>query len=220
MPLRPLLAALALRSFLRPCPAGLPRVGRPAPRSRKSRRQIRCGWPATARAIIPSTGLLNDLWAKALVLEDAHGTRVAIVTLDLVGIGRDLADPISAELAEQVSSSRRPTWRSAARTRTADRWSATTCGRCTTTWSTIVNSELIDAYAEDLQQKIVEVVGQAVAALAPSEISWGQRQGHVCRQSPQQQRARRAAVARRGQAGRTVRSRRAGAQSHRRRPAS
>src|SRR5262249_17744353 len=34
----------------------------------------------------PATGLLNDLWARALVLEDPRGQKVALVSLDLVGI--------------------------------------------------------------------------------------------------------------------------------------
>ena len=42
----------------------------------------------TARTM-PSQGTLNDLWAKALVLEDPRGRRVVLVTMDLVGIDRD-----------------------------------------------------------------------------------------------------------------------------------
>ncbi|HEX3727022.1 MAG TPA: neutral/alkaline non-lysosomal ceramidase N-terminal domain-containing protein, partial [Pirellulales bacterium] len=49
----------------------------------------------------PATGLLNDLWARALVLEDPRGTRVAIVALDLVGIGLDVAQPLGASLASK-----------------------------------------------------------------------------------------------------------------------
>ena len=36
----------------------------------------------------PAEGKLTDLWAKALVLEDAGGVRLAAVTLDLVGLDR------------------------------------------------------------------------------------------------------------------------------------
>src|SRR5438445_6444383 len=42
----------------------------------------------------PAEGKLHDLWAKALVLEDPKGHKALLVTLDLVGIGRDLAAPI------------------------------------------------------------------------------------------------------------------------------
>ena len=39
----------------------------------------------------PAEGTLIDLWAKALVLEDAAGQRVAVLTLDLVGIDREFS---------------------------------------------------------------------------------------------------------------------------------
>src|SRR5262245_60626265 len=39
----------------------------------------------------PAEGTLIDLWAKALVLEDAGGQRVAVLTLDLVGIDREFS---------------------------------------------------------------------------------------------------------------------------------
>jgi len=44
-----------------------------------------------ASRIHPAEGTLIDLWAKALVLEDAAGQRVAVLTLDLVGIDREFS---------------------------------------------------------------------------------------------------------------------------------
>src|SRR5256885_1283552 len=46
----------------------------------------------------PAEGKVHDLWAKALVLEDAKGNRAILVTMDLVGIDRGLADAICADL--------------------------------------------------------------------------------------------------------------------------
>jgi neutral ceramidase len=46
----------------------------------------------------PSKGIAQDLYAKALVLEDANGQRVALVTTDLVGIRGDLAEAIVARV--------------------------------------------------------------------------------------------------------------------------
>lgn len=42
----------------------------------------------------PSEGVLQPLWAKALVLEDRGGSRAAIVTMDLIGIDRRLAETV------------------------------------------------------------------------------------------------------------------------------
>jgi neutral ceramidase len=42
----------------------------------------------------PSEGRLHDLWAKALVLEDSAGNLAVLVTMDLVGIKRELSNRI------------------------------------------------------------------------------------------------------------------------------
>jgi len=48
----------------------------------------------------PATEVLQDLWAKALVLEDGAGNRVVIVTTDLLG----LSHQVSVDVARQVDS--------------------------------------------------------------------------------------------------------------------
>lgn len=73
------------------------------------------GWRAgTARVIItpeqpmwlagfgsrtkPSEGKIHDLWAKALVLEDASGKRAVLITMDLNGIPREISNRIRKNL--------------------------------------------------------------------------------------------------------------------------
>ena len=46
----------------------------------------------------PSEGVLHDLWAKALVVEDAGGGRVVIVTTDLIGLPREVSEEVAARL--------------------------------------------------------------------------------------------------------------------------
>jgi neutral ceramidase len=120
----------------------------------------------------PATGHLNDLSAKALLLEDPQGTRVAVVTLDLVGIGPDVADPIRAELASKFNLP-----------------AANVAFCCSHTHSGPVvghnlrtlhydlvdaaQQKLIDRYAKKLQTDVVTVVGRAITALAPAKITWG-----------------------------------------------
>src|SRR5690349_519997 len=48
----------------------------------------------------PSDGVLQDLWAKALVFSDDAGSKTAIVTLDLLGLPADL----SREIAQKAES--------------------------------------------------------------------------------------------------------------------
>src|SRR5690606_11382474 len=46
----------------------------------------------------PAKGILHDLWAKALVLQEDEGSRIVIVTTDLLGLSHE----ISEELAKYV----------------------------------------------------------------------------------------------------------------------
>src|SRR3954471_11552048 len=55
------------------------------------------GYAARTR---PAEGVLNDLWAKALVLEDPDGRRAVLVTMDLVGIDRDFAGRVCGRIME------------------------------------------------------------------------------------------------------------------------
>jgi hypothetical protein len=46
----------------------------------------------------PSQGVLHDLWAKALMIEDSSGGRVVLVTTDLIGLPHELAQEVTARL--------------------------------------------------------------------------------------------------------------------------
>jgi hypothetical protein len=48
-----------------------------------------------------ASGTLNDLWAKALVLQDAGGKRVALVTLDVCGFDRQVSSSIRDRVERQ-----------------------------------------------------------------------------------------------------------------------
>lgn len=120
-----------------------------------------------------ATGLLNDLHAKALVLEDEQGTRVAFVTLDLVGISPDVADPITAELTTRYQLPRANVVLCCSHTH-----SGPAVGHnLRTLHFDQVDAEqqkLIEAYAMRLKQEVIDVVGRAIAALTPSQVSFGQ----------------------------------------------
>lgn len=120
----------------------------------------------------PATGQLNDLHAKALVLEDERGTRLAFVTLDLVGISPDVADPITAELAARYQFPRANVVLSCSHTH-----SGPAVGKNLRTLHydqlDAEQQKKIDAYALRLQKDVVDVVGRAVAALAPCQLAFG-----------------------------------------------
>lgn len=68
----------------------------------------------------PSEGVELDLFAKALVIEDQDGAKFALITMDLIGVPRNLRLAVS-ERVKKDSGSGPPISRSMPRTRTADR---------------------------------------------------------------------------------------------------
>jgi hypothetical protein len=117
----------------------------------------------------PAEGKLQDLWCKALVLEDPHGKRAVLVTLDLVGIDR----ATSIAVRDRIESSY-----GLARSEIALCCSHTHSGPVvgnnlrTMYFLDAAQQELIDAYTQRLAEEIVEVVGDAIDRLSPSRLAW------------------------------------------------
>lgn len=115
-----------------------------------------------------STGTLMDLWAKALVLEDARGTRLVIVTMDLLGLPANIANPVAEQLMRKHGLERRQIVLSSSHTH---------CGP-------VLRQSLIEIYGlepEDgarierysrwVQERLLEVVGAAMDSLAPATLA-------------------------------------------------
>lgn len=120
----------------------------------------------------PAEGKQTDLFAKALVLEDSRGERGLIVTLDLVGIDREFAAKVTAQLESTHGFSREEIALCTSHTH-----SGPVVGRNLGPlhyWSLDADQQKkIDAYAEILLGKIVAVTGEALAVLAPARIQAG-----------------------------------------------
>ncbi len=120
----------------------------------------------------PAEGKLTDLWAKALVLEDPHGQRGVLITLDLIGIDGTLSRTICAALEDRYGVSREQIAICTSHTHTGP----VVRRNLSPLHYLIVDSEqqkLIDTYAKQLEQDIVKVVGAAVEGLAPSQLTCG-----------------------------------------------
>jgi hypothetical protein len=122
----------------------------------------------------PAEGTLIDLWAKALVLEDPDGKRVALVTMDLVGIARDLSDAVRADITKKYKLPRECICLAVSHTHTGP-----VVGRNLAPMYFLdeTQQKLVDDYAAALHTKLVEVVGLALDRLAPADLSRGN--GHV-----------------------------------------
>ncbi len=122
----------------------------------------------------PAEGTLIDLWAKALVLEDPDGRRVALVTMDLVGIARDLSDAARADITKKYKLPRECICLAVSHTHTGP-----VVGRNLAPMYLLDDTQqrLVDDYAAALRTKLVDVVGAAIERLAPANLSRGN--GHV-----------------------------------------
>jgi hypothetical protein len=122
----------------------------------------------------PAEGTLHDLWAKALVIEDPQGGRIALVTLDLVGIPRDLSVAIRDEIAKKHGLPRAAVCLATSHTHTGPVVGSNLNAMY---FLDAAQQKRVDDYAKTLHRKVVEVVGAAIGDLAPAELAWGN--GHV-----------------------------------------
>jgi hypothetical protein len=125
-----------------------------------------------SRGVKPASSVLNDLWAKVLVLQDEHDHRAVLLTFDLVGLDRDLAGRITARLMKEHQ---------------LDRGSIALCCSHTHSGPVInrnlatmhyflfddVQRKLVDDYAHFLEEAVVRAVAEAFAAMRPAELAWG-----------------------------------------------
>ncbi|HEY4312641.1 MAG TPA: neutral/alkaline non-lysosomal ceramidase N-terminal domain-containing protein [Pirellulales bacterium] len=114
-------------------------------------------------------GKLHDLWAKALVLEDATGGRAVLVTLDLVGIDRVLSLAIRGELETKYGLKKSQVAINCSHTHTGP-----VVGHNLRAMYFLdeQQSRLIDEYTAGLQAKVIAVVGEAIKNLAPATLAW------------------------------------------------
>lgn len=119
----------------------------------------------------PADGKLMDLWIKVLALEDAHGHRAVIMTSDLLGIPQSIYQHTCAALKEKYALEPDQILLSASHTH---------CGPVLRGALYDVyplddaQIALIEKYSADLEARIVETVGKALADLAPARLAAGQ----------------------------------------------
>ena len=120
----------------------------------------------------PAEGKYAELWAKALVLEDAAGHRGVLVTLDLIGIARDLSRAICDRLLQQYGIARNQIVLCFSHTHTGP-----VVGKNLEPlhyWQVDAEQrKLIDQYAAELPSRISTAVGQAIDNMQPCTLQWG-----------------------------------------------
>lgn len=116
-------------------------------------------------------GKLHDLWVKALALEDPSGERVVLLTSDFQGVPKEVSDRVFEGLTAKHKLDRRQVMLT---------FSHNHCGpRLGTDLQDYYPVEaeqvkLVDEYSRKMEKLLVEVVGKALADLAPATLQTGQ----------------------------------------------
>ena len=118
----------------------------------------------------PSERKLQDLWAKALVLKDAKGNTAVLVTTDLIGFPKNIADNICNRLKIEYRLSRSQIILNSSHTHSGP----VLQGNLVDVYPMGPKEwEKVDHYSLQLEDQIVKVVGKASGALEPVNLFSG-----------------------------------------------
>jgi len=118
----------------------------------------------------PMEGVHDDLYAKALVLEDAAGTRGLILTTDLIGLPAEIATPVRERIARQTGIPATSILINSSHTHTGPALSLDPTPR---EGRGPADAERTVAYTRGLMDQLVSLAEQASRQLAPAKLSWG-----------------------------------------------
>jgi len=117
----------------------------------------------------------QDIYAKALALEDRQGNRAVLVTTDLIGLPRAVAEPVCQRIQDKTKLARSQILLSSSHTHSAPLLSLE---ERTETGVAPEDARNIVAYTRNLQDKLVDVAVQAFSRLEPARLSWGSGVAH------------------------------------------
>lgn len=118
----------------------------------------------------PAETVLQDLWAKALAFRDPDGHRFVMVTMDLIGLPREVAAAVASRAKEQYQLERADLMLNCSHTH---------CGPKVGDNLGVMfdlsaaDNQRVQEYAEALTGKLVAVIGDALQGLAPAVVASG-----------------------------------------------
>lgn len=122
----------------------------------------------------PSEGVNQELWAKALAFQDKKGERVVIVTTDLIGMSRSLSERVGAEVQKRHGIRRAQLMINSSHTHSGP---AVRDNLATMFDLTPEQKQVIVDYGNGLTEKLVSLVGAAIADIQPGEVTVGHGTG-------------------------------------------
>lgn len=123
----------------------------------------------------PSEGAIQDLYIKALAIEDAKGRRFVLVTSDLLGFPRALAESVGRQIETRVGLPRAQLMLTSSHTHTGPVLSQSLNGAYNLDAEQVA---AVEKYNHELQEKVVRLVGDALKELAPARLSLGRSEAH------------------------------------------
>jgi hypothetical protein len=115
----------------------------------------------------PSKGVLHDIWAKALVVESSPGSRIVIVTTDLLGLSHEISEDVIRQVDSLYGVKREQLLLNSSHTHSAPMiWPCV---------EMIYNfgeddQRRISQYDQQLTVKLVKLIGTALGNLAPAKL--------------------------------------------------
>lgn len=121
----------------------------------------------------PSEGVLQDIHAKALALQDDSGATTVLVTLDLVGVRPSITDAIVKRAKERLGLPRERLLLNASHTHSApgagEEWVRRFEDRVPPGQIAVVQ-----AYTRELADKVYGVIEESVRHMTPAQLAFGQ----------------------------------------------
>ena len=115
----------------------------------------------------PSEGKLDDLWAKAILLEDAAGNRSLLITMDILGVSKDFSDEVRSLINRKYGLDYSQIILSSSHTH-----SGPVISRALKYIYPMTDQDwkVVDKYTEQLKEKLFELVEQVMNNLQPAYI--------------------------------------------------
>jgi hypothetical protein len=117
----------------------------------------------------PFEKVADDLYVKAMALEDRNGNRAVLVTSDLIGIDGSFADQICEQLRGSTGLRREQVLLNSSHTHAGPLLRLTPPTRGAISAG---DGQRTVEYTRALQKKIVDTIGKATQSLQPAQLSW------------------------------------------------
>lgn len=119
----------------------------------------------------PAEGTAQDLWTKALAVQDPSGQRGVLITMDLCDVTRVISDHVATELMKRYQLPRSAIMTNVSHTHCAPWIEGGIAGLRIFPPEGVAKAA---AFRRDLEAKMIRAASAALDSLAPATISWGE----------------------------------------------